>query len=458
MKRRVLIATLFIVSLWAASPLYASASNNASSPAIELYFPHFAGYEYDFFFFQGMRSDTIQRGTIGEDGRLTLTVPEDYKAYAGMGRWLLKKGGGLSFIVNGEDFSISCIEAMPNDDNITYQGSPENDFLNQQYFKQQAIFQKIDALRMLREAYEKEPKNSLYKQSEKEIKKQIAAFDALTRETINSPLYAARYRRISDFYNGLPLYNIGGGILSASALTEQEAEENRQKERRQFAHEELSMDALYTTGLWNSVITQMLDLYEDKKELGELMVKKLEGTKNEKAFMQLANDLISIVEKQSWEDAEAVIVDYLKSSGRVPNPQGMVYVAFERSKARPGKQAPVLECMNNAQFTNKQGTIVVFYETDCDNCDREMAELVNHYESLKAKGYEIISVSADLDKEIFQGIADTFPWQHKYCDEEGLDGNDFRNYGVIGTPTFYLIDSNGVILKRHSRLQDIVSL
>ena len=47
-----------------------------SAQTISLYFPHFAGAEYDFYLFQGVSSDTIQRGAIGEDGNLTLTIPD----------------------------------------------------------------------------------------------------------------------------------------------------------------------------------------------------------------------------------------------------------------------------------------------------------------------------------------------------------------------------------------------
>ena len=88
--------------------LMATFISTISAQTISLSFPHFAGAEYDFYLFQCVASDTIQRGTIGKDGKLTLTIPKQYKGYKGMSQWLLRKVGELDFVINANNFTVSC--------------------------------------------------------------------------------------------------------------------------------------------------------------------------------------------------------------------------------------------------------------------------------------------------------------------------------------------------------------
>jgi len=360
-------------------------ANNYSpvrAQGITLYFPHFAGEEYDFYVFRGEKTDTISTGRIGEDGYVYLSTSPKSPPWegtsgnspslgggrgevAGMGRWLLRNGGGLDFIINGEDFSVSCTEAMPNDNNIVYEGSRENDYLHELYYRQQEILQKAGALQMLINAYtnlspDPSPQErggarsaendalrapSLVERAggevdamlalvELEVERQNKLFEELVNETRQSSLYAARYHRISDFYNWIPLYS----ILNNNMMNEKK----RLAERRRFISEELDMDALYTSGLWNAVISQTFELYPDKAEFGDAMVKALKRTRSQAAFEQLATDLVTITEQYGWEEAGEKIVGYLIQSGRIEKANARLERAFTVRKAKPGDKAPAL--------------------------------------------------------------------------------------------------------------------
>jgi hypothetical protein len=65
---------------------------------IQLYFPHFAGHQYDWKIFQGEKELSVISGEIPKDGRVPLVMPEAHKDYRGMTRWMLKNGGGLDMI------------------------------------------------------------------------------------------------------------------------------------------------------------------------------------------------------------------------------------------------------------------------------------------------------------------------------------------------------------------------
>jgi len=60
-------------------------SSDGFSQEIQLHFPHFTGQNYEWKIFQGKQELTIRSGEIPSDGRVTLTMPETYQDYQGMG-------------------------------------------------------------------------------------------------------------------------------------------------------------------------------------------------------------------------------------------------------------------------------------------------------------------------------------------------------------------------------------
>jgi hypothetical protein len=102
----------------------------------------------------------------------------------------------------------------------------------------------------------------------------------------------------------------------------------------------------------------------------------------------------------------------------------------------------------------KGKVLLVFYESGCNACENEMQQLKGNYPLLREKGYEVVSVAADKDEQVFRNTSEGFPWTAKYCDFQGFSGTDFRNFGVIGTPAFHVIDEQGVLQGRYARLYD----
>ena len=414
-----------------------------SAQTISLYFPHFAGVEYDFYVFQGTTNDTIQQGAIGDDGRLTLTIPNQYKNYRGMSRWLLRNGGGLDFAINGESFSVSCTEANPNDDNIIYEGSKENRFTNAYYARQQALFQKLEALNGMQRAYEKETEHPIYSLLKTEKAEKDSLFEVLNREAIESPLYAAQFQRINDFLNGYPMYRIYDNSEDPQA--------QHQADRARYISEELSMDALYTSGFWKEVITQAAAMYQDSDDFLPAMINNLNRTKSIVVYEQLAEALISIFEQYDWKPETEALARFINEDSRIKEPTGKLQLLLTLFKLGKGNKAPKL----TQGKLPKKNTLLVFYESGCNSCENEVLQLVANYPLLQEKGYEVISIAADNDLDIFQSSAETFPWKAKYCDGEGMEGKDFQNYGVVGTPTLYIIDKKGIIQERAARLVDL---
>lgn len=74
----------------------------------------------------------------------------------------------------------------------------------------------------------------------------------------------------------------------------------------------------------------------------------------------------------------------------------------------------------------------------CEPCENELLQLKANYRLLKEKGYEVVTVSVDMDERVFRNTSETFPSKGKSYDRKGFDGTDFRNYGVMGKPACYM--------------------
>jgi peroxiredoxin len=118
-------------------------------------------------------------------------------------------------------------------------------------------------------------------------------------------------------------------------------------------------------------------------------------------------------------------------------------------KIKPGTKA--LPVTGHKKLSN---ALLMFYESGCSNCALQLDEMKKHYPEIEKKGVRIITISADTSPEVFEYHSKDFPWTDKMCDFQGFDGPDFKTYGVVGTPTFYLIDKNGTITNRYARLDD----
>jgi hypothetical protein len=82
-----------------------------------------------------------------------------------------------------------------------------------------------------------------------------------------------------------------------------------------------------------------------------------------------------------------------------------------------------------------------------------LEELSRQYAYLHNSGIQVISIASDVDERVFNFHAESFPWPDKLCDYKGFMGENFVNYAILATPTFYVI-GNGVILGRYASLSD----
>jgi len=195
----------------------------------------------------------------------------------------------------------------------------------------------------------------------------------------------------------------------------------------------------------------MVKLSDSQDALGKDVVKILGRTHSQEVFEALSGDIITITEQFGLDDAFDIIVPYIQASGRIKTPKGKMFDAFTMAKIRKGMQAPIIEgYKKQADIASPDKTVVIFYDPDCHNCEVQLEQLISDYKKLKMRNIQIVSVSSSMETDEHNKDVNRFPWTNKLCDYKGFAGSNFKNYGVLGTPTIFLLDKDNKVLGRYA--------
>lgn len=104
-------------------------------------------------------------------------------------------------------------------------------------------------------------------------------------------------------------------------------------------------------------------------------------------------------------------------------------------------------------------TMVDFWASWCSHCRRFNPTLVKIYNDYKSKGFGILGVSLDTDKEAWiKAIEDDgLAWEH-VSDLGGWDNAVGRQYMVRFIPQNIFVDQDGKIIKRQASEEEIVEI
>ena len=83
--------------------------------------------------------------------------------------------------------------------------------------------------------------------------------------------------------------------------------------------------------------------------------------------------------------------------------------------------------------------------------------LKKNYKTLTSKNLKIITFSADTEKSVYQKTVADFPWLDNYCDFKGIGGINFKNYGILGTPSMFILDSKGFIIEKIALADELMA-
>jgi peroxiredoxin len=436
-------------------------ADNLHANEIQLHFPHFAGHAYEWKIFQGKDKVTVQSGGIPSDGRVTLSMPEAYQDYQGMTRWLLKKGGGLDMIYTGKSFSVECLSEQPGPDNIIYTGNSENDYLKSQHQRQQIILDKLGAINHLLQVYA--PDEPLHKTALEEQTHLRRAFEQVQADRSESPLYAARFGEIVDFTRGI-----------ADKIYEDQ--EDHIAYFNDFVTHTLDFKDLYTSGHWDQVLHHwvMMNIRSDKgnEAFASRLDQAMSRMDRDDILVGFAEKAVPLLVEKGKDDLLPAIADHLESrpaahaalSGSVKNmiasvkiltgqkAPDLVFHAPVRTQTGTSDQDIIIEI----DKLDAAYTILLFYQGQCPACEDALIDLANKYKRLTEQDVRVIAVSADTTEQGFEKKLAYHQWPENFCDFTGMAGKNFTNYGVLGVPTLFLLDQDGVILKKTAMVDEVM--
>jgi thiol-disulfide isomerase/thioredoxin len=101
-------------------------------------------------------------------------------------------------------------------------------------------------------------------------------------------------------------------------------------------------------------------------------------------------------------------------------------------------------------------TVVVFGASWCPQCPGELAQITQLYNSWKKQGVEVVFVSLDTEKQMFNSFASRFPFI-SMCDYQKWNSPIVMDYYIFATPTIYLLDNELKIVLRPNSVKHLNS-
>lgn len=138
---------------------------------------------------------------------------------------------------------------------------------------------------------------------------------------------------------------------------------------------------------------------------------------------------------------------------------------FEKIKLTDiGQKAPDFELPSQngerVRLSSFEGKYVLldFWASWCAPCRIANKELIELYDQFKDKNFEIVAVSVDENKSAWLKAIekDESKWIH-LSDLKGWSTKTAKTYGVRAVPQSFLLDTNGIIIKKNMQIVDLAS-
>jgi thiol-disulfide isomerase/thioredoxin len=405
----------------------------------------------------GVRKDTIGTIVLDKAGRGILNY-KTQQPFAGLVNLTIKDKEHLSF-----DFVLSlyenpllrCDGEYVYTQNTRIENSPENNCLNRWFDAVVQYKQKISLNQELSKLYLAQ--TPFIKVLETEKKYNEEQLQKLTDTLNHSPLFAAKYMRYK--------------MAQEEKLSKVwESNEERTIAKNFFANQ-IDFEALYGSSMWFPIINSCIEAYiKDSpfyQTFGTDVVSNLKRIKSQQVYEDLIEAAFSVTEKFAWDKDQDVIVDYVMKESKIKKPTLKLQKIIEAHNLSTGKKAPNLQIshpfvadskttvLKTSELKSKY-SLLLFYLSDCGHCKTTIEGLKQNYQNLVKNGIKIISIAGDVDQETFKNTASQLPWTDTYCDLMGMNGVNFKNYAVMGTPTMYVLDSKGIILSKMATINDVL--
>ncbi|MBN2215252.1 MAG: AhpC/TSA family protein [Bacteroidales bacterium] len=165
-----------------------------------------------------------------------------------------------------------------------------------------------------------------------------------------------------------------------------------------------------------------------------------------------------------FEIVDSCLTALYPSSEIVINLNRKVVAVREELKTEPGSYAPDISLPDTTgniirlQSLKGKNVLLIFWASWCIDCMAQSKKLVNIYQKHDGNLFEIYQVSLDKTRESWvRGLKkEDYPWIN-VSDLKYWDSETAHTYMVRKIPLYFLIDPDGKIVIKTSRLTDIES-
>jgi peroxiredoxin len=126
------------------------------------------------------------------------------------------------------------------------------------------------------------------------------------------------------------------------------------------------------------------------------------------------------------------------------------YFAFAGKSSVPDATFTLLLSGQKVSTSDLKGKVylVNFWATNCDTCMQEMPQMVKTYNRFKGQGLEFVAVAMNYDAPMYvANYSQTRQLPFKVAMDDGSAAKQFGNVQL--TPTTFVVDKDGKILKRY---------
>jgi len=108
--------------------------------------------------------------------------------------------------------------------------------------------------------------------------------------------------------------------------------------------------------------------------------------------------------------------------------------------------------VNMTRFRDGQPAMIFFWATWCPHCRRQLKELTRQHETIEANGIKLILVDVAESPQIIRNYITAHNISLAILLDQ--DGTTARDYGIIGVPTFFFINREGIVVAAKNFLPD----
>lgn len=401
--------------------------------------PQLRGKEVKLMAYNGFEAKELAKTQCDSMGRFQLSYPADFKGAA-----LLQPEGarGVIMLLNNENISLQW-DNLQDVNALKISGSAENDAFMQGISINAEAEQKLSALRYLLSKYDEQSNQHTWLQSEITAQeKQFTRFvDQLPKGS-----YAASYLKMRKFVSDMQM-----------AFNKQDTTDLTQIVAS-FSQLEMATDEFWQSGLAVDAFTgiyTLMDSYQDVRIISEksnqlttIWINAM--AKDPLKQQSVAEYCFKLLEGKGLTASSEYLAISMLSESACQLDEKTTLLFDQYRKMAEGNTAPDIDLTLGKKLSklNAQYKIVVFGASWCPDCQTDYPSLVGIYKQLKEK-YDVdcVYISLDTDKKAYQNFFKDAPFT-TLCDTESWDSPTVKDYCVVATPTFYVLDKNLRILKK----------